>query len=222
MPTQHYLDAATGWSWIATWPSTMLSFRPFVPAWAAAFAIIFITGIGIGLCDRLVPAMRSGDAPVQSQESRRKTSNLINQAILISCIGNAFWIVTAPDPRFGAGFLVVLPALITSSVVWRLSCGGQALSFVCSNFSRVCIVLVGVSAFAAEQWPPAQREAPSWPQIPAVLTKEQPLGPSFVINVPVSGDQCWDAPRPCAPGADAGARSITEKSWMLWHVYIGQ
>jgi hypothetical protein len=220
MPTEHFMDAVTGWSWVTSWPATMLAYRAFVPAWTMAFAIALMAGVAIGLCDRLLPAMRPTGSRSEPQHHRRTTLKSIGLAVLVSCIGNLFWIIAAPDPRFGAGFLIVLPALVTAAITWRLSSSGLALSFICSGPVFACMVAAVASAFALGQWSTARGSVSSWPQIPVITTKERQFGPQFRANVPVSGQQCWDAPRPCVPGGGAGAQSIRETDWLLWHVYM--
>jgi hypothetical protein len=218
-PTQYFLDASAGWSWLVTWPKTMLAFRPFLVTSAISYAFVIVVGVGIGLWDRSIPKMQPRDSLARFRDSGQEVPTVIVYTVLVSCAGNALWFLAAPDPRFGAGFLIVLPALLAASGAWWLSSQGRALAFVCSRPSLACAVLACASTFILGNWSTAAQALPSWPQVPVVAVREQQFGPSFRANVPISGDQCWDAPRPCTPGGNAGALAIHERDWLLWHLF---
>jgi len=64
----------------------------------------------------------------------------------------------------------------------------------------------------------AWRAADSWPTTPDVPVSQQEFGPALRVNVPVSGNQCWDAPRPCAPGRPPDAPPLSQRKLLLWEI----
>jgi hypothetical protein len=129
-------------------------------------------------------------------------------------IGLAFWFLTAPDPRFGIGFLTVTPALLLAwaAARWlpegglaRRAWAGNTLAALVFTFAAVFIAIFGLSAVAA---------ASSWPEIPVAVVQDEALGPGFHANVPVGTDQCWAAPLPCAP--DFHSPSLHDGRVLTW------
>lgn len=111
--------------------------------------------------------------------------------------GAAFWFSTAPDPRFGIVYMILL---ITASLGILLPApkstpGALPLAIV----SVLCFVLVAVTSAKwigpGIFWNPIR--------LPNPVTKEISDAP-YPIRVPVHSDQCFAAPLPCAPGVTGG------------------
>ncbi|HZY01901.1 MAG TPA: hypothetical protein VFF02_00265 [Anaeromyxobacteraceae bacterium] len=119
--------------------------------------------------------------------------------------GVAFWFASAPDVRFGLGYLfpfALLPAAHALS---------EHRLFAQSRARRGTVVLIagGVVALAAGLLlaRPAQGGSTallSWPEVPVVHTELRRSARGFEARVPTSGDQCWLAPRPCTPELEPG------------------
>jgi hypothetical protein len=208
-PDQHYLQAATGWSWLETWPRTMLAKRAFLPGTAWTLAAIAFLGLGMAAIDRYLGQTRF------TETHARPAAWSAGFATLVGCIGVALWFITAPDPRFGVGFLLATPAL---AVAWGIRCMASGVGFI--GFATGGVALTGLVAvcsgwFIVNSWANASQAEKSWPSIPAVVVKERALGQQFRVNVPVGSDQCWDAPRPCAPNNFPGL-PLKERRIVFW------
>lgn len=124
----------------------------------------------------------------------------------------AFWLATAPDPRF-FGAVPVLLAVLGAWIVLS-SRGFEALG---ASIARspprspammllsllVCLAnlkLVGLGALSYAGW----RALP----VASVLTQTTDRG--LAVLVPVEGGQCWDAPLPCASIFDG---NLTSSTW---------
>ncbi len=119
-------------------------------------------------------------------------------AILILLMAGAslvFWLLTAPDLRFGLGFF------------WMWFGAAGALLF--SRLpDRAWIRLLAIAAVASLVWwmKPSLKSASSrpWWEIGhsrSLPVQELVLGTNtpFLVYAPVQGDQCGDAPLPCTP-----------------------
>ena len=61
----------------------------------------------------------------------------------------------------------------------------------------------------------AGRQSPG-PRFPMFPSPSRTSARSFRVNVPVSGNQCWDAPQPCAPGRGPDAPPLSDRKFLLW------
>jgi len=211
-PNEHFREAATGWAWLKDWPSVMLAHRPFIPA--ASWSLAIAAGIGIAgaLADPFLLKAKRLDRPGGAGKG------VIGYAILVACLGNLFWFLAAPDPRFGIGFLLALPALVIAAGTQALSADDPTIRFLVGRPLLVLFVFVCAGLFVRDLRVVAFQAAKSWPSIPYVPVAEQDFGPSFRVNVPMSGDQCWDAPQPCAPGRGPEAAPLSERKFLLWEI----
>jgi hypothetical protein len=210
-PNEHFQEAATGWAWLRDWPSMMLAHRVFIPVAGWSFAIAAGIGIGIALVDRYIFKAKRPD------RAGGAGMGMIGYATLTACLGNLFWFLAAPDPRFGIGFLLALPALGVAAGTQALSVDGPAIRFVVGRCALVVFVFVCAGLFVKDLRMVAFSAAKTWPSIPYVPVAAQDFGPSFRVNVPIAGNQCWDAPRPCAPGRGPAAVPLSEHKLLLWH-----
>lgn len=208
MPNDHFAEALHGWAWLKSWPFTVLAHRAFFAGTSATLAIMALLVGAVAVHGR-----RAGSTPMAAIRDRR-VAFAIAYAAATGCIGVAFWFATAPDPRFGMGFLIGTPALFVAWAAWRWLpeqgvmrrvWAGNAIAGLVFLFCAVFLVVFGVSALAA---------ARSWPEIPIALVQDEALGPHFHANVPVGTDQCWDAPLPCAP--DFRSPSLRDGRVLIW------
>jgi hypothetical protein len=118
--------------------------------------------------------------------------------LALSVLGTVFWLLTAPDTRFGWGFFPFLAILLFAPLVqsWigrpprRLA--ALLLAVVLLDQGRRVIGQEG--AALRGHW---LRPVPP----PSVETRSVALG-GLSIRLPVTGEQCWDAPLPCTPRLD--------------------
>ena len=211
-PNAHFWEAATGWAWVKDWPSVMLAHRPFISKASWSFAMVVGIGIAIALVDRIL--IKAGRLGSLSGPGR----SIIVYAILISCLGNLFWFLTAPDPRFGIGFMLVMPALLLAAGMRGLSVDGPLVRCLVNHLVLFGFIFVCAGLFVKHQWAIASKAINTWPSIPYVPVAQQDFGLSLLVHVPIKGDQCWDAPRPCAPARAPDAIPLSDHRLLLWQI----
>jgi hypothetical protein len=168
-------------AWIGPW---LRASAPYLAVFAAALA---------------------ASLPFVLTHGARRTRTAFLVAWAASGAGVAFWFASAPDVRFGLGYLfpfVLLPA------AYGLS---QHALFERAVARRGAVALLagGVVALAAAflHARPARGEPfswLSWPTVPIAPTELRSSARGFEARVPTAGDQCWLAPRPCTPELDPG------------------
>jgi hypothetical protein len=209
-PNAHVAEAAHGWAWLADWPSMMLARRDFIPGTSWSFAVAAGIGVTMALAERFALKAGRHDRPSSPGPFA------IAYAVLIGCLGNLFWFLAAPDPRFGIGFLLALPALVIAAGTRTLAADGALLRLAVNRIVLMGFVFVCAGLFLRHHRFEAAKAADSWPSIPGVPIYQQDFGPQLRVNIPVSGNQCWDAPRPCVPGRAPDAPSLSDRKFLLW------
>ena len=109
--------------------------------------------------------------------------------------GALFWFFTAPAPRFGWGFVVLLALLLALPL----------LAAAARRLPPAALAALLLAALAWEAWqvrgwepdafPAAGRHALVPADYPRPLTRRVTLG-GIPVHVPVENDQCWHAPVP--------------------------
>ena len=136
--------------------------------------------------------------PVTTNRRALIGASLVAASVIINLL---FGFMTAPNPRFWWGSLIallVLPATIMAYLFFR-----QRV-LIGSRFTFALILLVGFSTggFVLAKLPAlellAQPIGDFRRVIPEIETKLMPAN-GIVIHMPLEGDQCWLAPKPCSP-----------------------
>ncbi len=118
---------------------------------------------------------------------------------LTAWAGFLFWFATAPDPRFGLGFIALLALLLAVpsllAALRRLSAAGLAALFLVALLWEAW----RVHGWEPDVFPAAARHAlvPADYPVPEELRTVHLDG--LAVQVPVTNDQCWHAPFPCTP-----------------------
>jgi len=125
----------------------------------------------------------------------------------VAATGTAFWFSLAPTPRFGWAYLLALarvPAAQAAALLLRRRPGR-------STGDALALLLAGGGAWLLTEslaWlgrvPSSAHPVLEWPAMPRVPTRDAQTLPGARVQVPLSGDQCWTAPRPCTPYLDPG------------------
>jgi hypothetical protein len=124
----------------------------------------------------------------------------------IAAGGAAFWFASAPDPRFGFGFLAALALVPLAGAV-------QVQRAAASRAGRAALLagLLAASTLVAWDYTTFWLElaraegATSWvrfPPLPHVPYARRATVSGLRVNVPLVADLCFDAPLPCAPRFD--------------------
>src|SRR6185369_2836642 len=121
--------------------------------------------------------------------------------IALTLVGTLFWLLTAPDPRFGWGSFPFLALLLAVPLARRWT--GRLPGWV--PVLLLALVLIDQGRRVAAQDLPDLRGHWLWPVPPPVAeTRTVAAGP-LAVRVPVQGEVCGDAPLPCAPALDPAA-----------------
>jgi len=135
---------------------------------------------------------------------------------LVGYLGVAFWFFTAPDVRFGLGFIVILLLLLWAPPLYRLlDLLGQSPAH-----PRLAPAIIGLglivyqlalmpqsltrSVVTRRLWLP-----PDYPSVQTNTVEVQNLR----VRVPTSGNQCWNAPLPCTPQVNALLEARGRNPW---------
>lgn len=111
-----------------------------------------------------------------------------------------FWFVTAPDWRF-LGFIPGLLAIVSGWLVIRrlqeigLGCLPSRLGLGKLSQGMAISILLVVLELARLKG----ASLSGWQEIPSTLTQVKITDSGLHVHVPVTGDQCWNAPLPCTP-----------------------
>lgn len=168
-------------AWART-PAQVLASWHWLPGWWARSVVHSLDYFTLSLL--IAAGILAGAATVLW--SRGGARSFLTTFALAAC-GALFWFLSAPDPRFGLGFLHALALVLV----------GAACSFVSTT---------GVYRFASlRPWPIPLLQ---WPAIPIARTEARTTDSGFEVNVPVEGADCMAAELPCTPLFDRSLRSL--------------
>ncbi|GAP15967.1 hypothetical protein LARV_03762 [Longilinea arvoryzae] len=130
---------------------------------------------------------------------RARRFSQVSMLFIYAWIGLAYWFFSAPDIRFGYGFVTISIAL----------CIGAVLGWLLPRLKRltrpaVLAILLGLIAYQAVSLYRARDVSQftgNWIRpagYPAAQVEVRRLG-GFDVNMPAAGNQCWYAPLPCTP-----------------------
>lgn len=189
-------DAADGWTWLGPWldRSVRDAVLAVLLAVAAAGTLLVLVGVA-----------RSG---------RRHAMRAVapfGPTLRLCFAGLAVWFVSAPDVRFGLGFLV-------SGAVALAAAGLGALRlrvdwpWWARRWHVLCLAALATQGFAALERLRARGRL-GWPDIrPARVHREKTAQGREVWVVDRGSDQCWATTPPCTPSFDPG---LQQGEW-LW------
>ncbi len=171
-----------------------LDFAAWVPSWLHNLSPVerlFVLSLPLLILISAALALRRGGLP-------RLWPPGYALLVAITLAGTSFWLLTAPDPRFGWGFFPFLVILLAVPLAgrWIDRVPGRVLVFL------VALVLLDQGRRVAVQEKASLRSDWLWPvPPPAAETRLVAAGP-FALRVPAQGEECRDAPLPCAPALD--------------------
>ncbi len=172
-----------------------LDFAAWVPSWVhnlSGVERLILGALPILTLIHVVRALR------MNPERRTPPSPGVPILVVIALSGTLFWLAGAPDPRFGWSFFPFLALLLSALLFrpWLDRLPHRTVALV------LAIVLLDQGRRVISQEKEHLKGHWLWPvPPPAVETRTVVLdGRNF--HVPVNGEQCWDAPLPCAPAVD--------------------
>ena len=159
-------------------------------------------------------------------------------ALLITglSLGSVYWFLTAPDIRFGVGYLLSIPLVVISGWLSAMAplesfspnlSGAQKAVFTLIVFMAV-FGLVLLARSSIEQL----RHLAGTPSmllsdldtIPSVQVRARQTNSGDFLYVPTSGDRCWGAQLPCTPQFNENIQFVNWGSshpWILDSTYSG-
>jgi hypothetical protein len=181
-------------SWIYSWsrmpnarPEEVLGTWAWLPSWAGR---VFARGDY-----RLLFGLLAAGAAAWLALAR-STAQSLTATTGIAWAGVAFWFFSAPDPRFGLGFLLaaaLLPLAFALSAVSARGVAPTVIAVVAISF----VAVNGVIGTALRHgWP---IPALTWPALPIARTERKVTLSGYEVEVPLDGSQCWASPIPCTP-----------------------
>jgi hypothetical protein len=121
-------------------------------------------------------------------------------SVLVALVGVIWWFFTAPIPRYRLGFLIAFASLLLclAAPVFNPSAGDSPTADTRLLQAGLGLVLlasvlragVGLYGYGVER---------DWPVLPQPQVSRRLAEDGSSYYVPVHGDQCWAAPRPCTP-----------------------
>lgn len=187
-PGVHHAQVLGRWDWLPGWADATLQsgLVQLVLALLAAGAVALA----------LLAAVRAG---------RPGRAAWLTWAV--AAAGTAGWFALAPTPRFGWAWLLALAAIpaAEAAALALARWPGRATA------GALLALLLGATAWLLPEslaWlgqvPASAHPVAAWPTLPAAPWREQRTLPGAAVVLPVLGDQCWSAPRPCTPYFDPG------------------
>lgn len=187
MPGPEYRQSLTGWGWFPLWAARQAASKGF---WALVGGP-FLAALPLWLKSF---RNRSGSGAV-----------FFFGAWSLACM--AYWFLTAPDIRFGAGFFQSFFALgaafalreLPDAIVFRRFAPAGRYLLPAAAFAAALLICLGAISLQKED-----RTLGMVGVIPAQPLQQKAFDvqePGFVLYFPQSGeDRCGNSPLPCAPG----------------------
>ncbi len=181
-----------GFGWLPMWHDKMLRWRGFI-------YIVAWVSVGLQLlgCLAVAWALRVGAKHRAGGEVRFAKAFVL--ALCVAFAGLLFWFYLAPDPRFGLGFLIAIPAISFSFLAtWALDRDSRG------SLRRIGVPVVSVLILVAGAWGcfhVYQDHGPVyvWRHEPAPQVRTIVTTAGVTVRVPLESDQCWDTAPPCTP-----------------------
>jgi hypothetical protein len=171
-----YASVLNSWSWLRPWlVQARLNFLMKL--------LVLGTALGVG-----------GEAYARFYLKRRLYVGLVVRQLL-ACL--AYWFFTAPEVRFGSGYLL-------KAVLLGVSMACAAVLHRPAVEARVPMVL-GVFMLLSGARLLAHRSVVSQAPHPETLMYQLRSPTGAGIWIPRTGDQCWDHPLPCTPNMNKDA-----------------
>uniref|UniRef100_Q02BE3 DUF8201 domain-containing protein n=1 Tax=Solibacter usitatus (strain Ellin6076) TaxID=234267 RepID=Q02BE3_SOLUE len=197
--------ALNGWGWLAAWQRKMLPERQFL--------FILLKGLPLLLVAALV--LRISFRTGTSDERDSLLTHALICVWTVNVIGLAYWFISAPDPRFGLGFMLGTIAssaalVAASAAAYRLDPTRMRRFAVVVSGVFLALLLNNARLLAAL---PASLQVTPWRTMRYPKTRYTGNGEGFTIAVPLDGDQCWDTATLCTP--EVSPRLTRTRIWGL-------
>jgi hypothetical protein len=137
---------------------------------------------------------------------KNKSYSLFFAPLFVSFSGISFWFFTAPEPRYGYGFLFSFALLIFSYGFYILKLPKyeevSKLAFILLIILFLLVEIVPLNVGIDKIF------TNDWGKVPEVEVKEEITNQGIKINLPAEGDQCWYMNLPATPNLDPNLKII--------------
>jgi hypothetical protein len=179
-------DVRPGTPWVGWWFGRVGTSQPVVVA-----AIVLVTGAGLWVWRR----------PRLGAESARAVLAMIAMLPAV-----AFWFVTAPQPRFGYGYIfgvasLVLAVGLSGFVPRKVEPPVRQWATAGATVGLLLLVQIDLHLLKAS-WI-------RWPEIPRATLVTRRTVDGLVVHMPRGDDRVWAAPLPATPELDPNLRCET-------------
>ena len=116
--------------------------------------------------------------------------------------GVVFWLIEAPDPRFGQAAIWTLAATLGSL---GIASSAARLKWLRPRLVAAGLILTMLWCLFSYDWQQSYRPLESVRElVPLPVARVAPrlTGSGLIVYIPAVGNQCWDAPLPCTPYFD--------------------
>lgn len=194
-PNVHWKQVLGSWTWLKPWLQRIIVFHSTDVVFPLGIFLICST-FAIILCWQI--------------EKTRVMKCLVDGVVLTPLIISlVFWFFTAPDPRFGNATFALLAvssiALFFEKIQKNLKSNmvfaGILTLFIFSNLNIARWIL-------SNSWTFYIISRDGWQPVKQVSLETKVTVSGLIVYIPVSGDQCWDAPLPCTPYFNDSLRLI--------------
>ena len=173
-------EVLAGWRWLGPWLRRLVGEQRHI----VGIVLPFVLGLGVLIVD----ALRRRGSPADRWWSA---------AFMLPAVGGVlFWFLTAPEPRFAgvtfwywaAGAMAIHCRRYSVSARWRFARAVLAFS----------VALTLVTTLKHNKFVDPGPHGGFHP-MPVAELATSVTESGLAVHVPTDGDQCWDAPLPCAP-----------------------
>jgi hypothetical protein len=184
-------------------PELTLASNEWIPGWLLRLPTDWsIPALGLLLGSALVASIASQDVR-RAWQSRRRVLAL---GLLPPIITVVFWLMSAPDPRFAWGSILLvglIPVGVLASATLSLRAWWRLLAVM-----SFCLILLATAraSLAGASWNLAEP--------PSVEVTSETISDGTRVSVPVNGDQCWSKFPLCRPWYAPKSVGLRGTSWV--------
>ncbi|HRU04944.1 MAG TPA: hypothetical protein P5137_04110 [Candidatus Brocadiia bacterium] len=174
-----------GWSWLRPWTRGLFAYEEHVFDVVLPLLIALIAGVAL--------LARPGPKPWRAA------------ACAIPCAAAiVFWFFSAPLPRYAAASLWALAAGLAAAASLARSSGRHG-AFGRAAWAAAALVLAAAACHGRDRFIAPGPDRGLYP-LPVAAVEPRLTHSGLIVFTPRRGEQCWDAPLPCAPALNPRLR----------------
>jgi hypothetical protein len=183
IPRQPVYSVIDTWTWVLPWARRTFADNTFVVPMIVALGSWMV--LLIGNVRRRIAGRGAGIGGFREL-------GLLTAPLVFSL---AFWFYSAPEPRFAGGLMWLMAVVPFVAIFSWLS--DSTFKLFCNVRPLFCFTLIIASSLRLIHLAP--RLSAGYPVLPSPPLKQVANVHGVLVNIPVIGDQVWNAPLPAAP-----------------------